>query len=158
MSSPVTGAIPANPSPEVKLIIAWMTALCDGDFDKLATLVTEDFVHYVHPSSLGFPKRNKTEWLQFNKDGFDIFKNFKITVHEIVEGQSAVVVHASSNATTSTGYPYANEYSLFFHLTAETDGSYTIDQLKEFMDSQYAVEFFLAEKKRQEAAGNKVVW
>ncbi|CAL1717471.1 unnamed protein product [Somion occarium] len=158
MASRITGALPSNPSAQVQAVIDWMFAMCEGDWDKLESVLTEDFEATILPKSLNFPVRNKAAWIQYNKDAFPIFTDFKFHIVEIVEGVNAVAVHGCSNATTSTGHPYRNEYSLFLHLTRQSDGRYRLKQEKEFIDSQYIVEFFSAEKKRQEAAGNTVYW
>lgn len=80
MSGPVTGAIPANPSPQVQLILDFFTALCVGDWDQLNALTAEDFVQTINPKSLGFPARNKAEYIKWNQDGFHIFKDFKVSM------------------------------------------------------------------------------
>ena len=100
MSAPVTGAIPTNPSPKVQLIIEFFTALCVGDWDKLNASTTEDFVQVINPKSLGFPVRNKADYIKWNQDGFSIFQNFKVSRHFLRNLQSLTAY--SSTFTIST--------------------------------------------------------
>lgn len=91
-----------------------------------------------------------------------------MTIHEIVEAPGRIVFHvsmcgagvecrihislsvqASSKGTSSTGAPYDNEYSLFFHVAPQPTGPPKVSMVKEFVDSKFSVAFFIAEEKRQ---------
>ncbi|KAK7682590.1 hypothetical protein QCA50_014390 [Cerrena zonata] len=155
MSSRVSGSIPSNPTPQLQVVLDYLTAVCEGDFSKMTTFLTDDFMHHVHPRSLGIPSSDKAAWTQFNVNIYPFFEGFKLQIYEIVEGGNTVSLHASSSSTTTSGAHYNNEYALFFELVAAAEGSLQIRRQKEFVNSKYASEFFLAEKARQEAAGHK---
>ncbi|KAK7692438.1 hypothetical protein QCA50_004063 [Cerrena zonata] len=93
MSASVIGAIPSKPSPQLQTVIDYLSVLCQGDFDKMSGLLTDDFTHYFHPKSLGYPPADKTAWIGFNKGGFHMFKEFKFNVHGVVEGHSNLTIH-----------------------------------------------------------------
>ena len=78
MSIPITGAIPSKPSAQLQVVIDYLTSLCQGDFDKMGSLLTEDFAHHFHPKSLGYPSADKAGWIGMNTGGFHMFKDFKV--------------------------------------------------------------------------------
>ncbi|KAK7682589.1 hypothetical protein QCA50_014389 [Cerrena zonata] len=81
MSSPVvTGAIPTNLFPQVRTVVDYVTVICDSDWSKLESLLTDDFIWYIYPKSLGLPLSNKAEWIKFNADASDIFKRISSSI------------------------------------------------------------------------------
>ena len=67
------------------------------------------------------------------------FKDFHVTVHDIVVDETArkVVMHASSTASTKLG-SYNNEYTLILHMTE--DGR-KVEKFYEFVDSAYSADY-----------------
>ena len=57
----------------------------------------------------------------------------------------------ASTSITTSGADYANEYALFFELTPDIGEGVKVTRAKEFIDSKHTVEFFQAEKARQES-------
>jgi len=78
-----------------------------------------------------------------------MFKVFKVTLHEIVEAPGRIFLHASSKATSTTGFPYSNEYNILLYVTPQPTGPPKISVAKEFVDSKFTLEFFVAERQRQ---------
>lgn len=61
-------AIPANPSPQLQVVLKWMKALSSADpsaADVLASTLTEDHTYHFLPRSLGYPIRNKEQFLAY---------------------------------------------------------------------------------------------
>lgn len=78
MSSSISGEIPSNPSAQLQVVLDYLAATCEGNFDKIDGLLTEDFVHLIHPKSLGRSPDDKAAWIKFNVDVFPFFKDFKV--------------------------------------------------------------------------------
>ncbi|KAK7692439.1 hypothetical protein QCA50_004064 [Cerrena zonata] len=154
-SSTLSGAIPSQPSPQIQVVIDFLASFGRKDFETIASLASDDYVHYVLPKTLGIPPSEKTPWLKSTQEMLGIFNNdFKLDIEEIVEGQNAVIIHAESSATTTTGAKYNNEYVIIFELKTDTEGAVKIKRAKEFVNSKFTAEFFAAERARQ-AARNK---
>ncbi|KAI0081027.1 hypothetical protein K474DRAFT_1672290 [Panus rudis PR-1116 ss-1] len=157
MSSRVSGVVSSNSSPQVQAVVQWLTALAESDFATFDTLLTDDYVSTLLPRTLNTPDRTKEVYLGSLKTALRAFTDFKFEVHEVIEGENAVAIHVSSNAKTTTGHPYTNEYTMFFRLKKNADGKIQITGVKEFVDSLYSAGFFPAENERQKAAGTGVV-
>ncbi|KAH8104840.1 hypothetical protein BXZ70DRAFT_623247 [Cristinia sonorae] len=142
-----------DPSPQLQAALHWINALIETrDVQDLESAITDDFAIQVLPKSLGRPQLHKEEYLKYsNSFTFHVVRDFEATIQEVVETADKVVLHASSKATSATGFPYSNEYIIIFHLALQPDGQYKVKYLKEFVDSQFSTEFFPAERKRQEA-------
>lgn len=121
MSSSVFGAIPAKKSPQLQLVLDFLNAFSDKDFDKLYSLITDDYVHSVVPKDLGAPPVTRTEWIPRIKELLGIFNEFKVSneelwqfllktlisvlqfeILEIVESQSVLTVHVCSPSAKSS--------------------------------------------------------
>ncbi|KAF8589497.1 hypothetical protein K439DRAFT_1253540, partial [Ramaria rubella] len=141
--------IPPDPSPELQTALKWIDGFNCWDIDQITSVLSNDYTHHILPKTLGVKSRNKEEFREYFTGILPMFQDFKVTIHEIVEGAGKLVIHASSTATSTTGYPYANEYNLILHLVSQGEGLPKISMIKEFVDSKFAVEFFVGERKRQ---------
>ncbi|KAI0081028.1 hypothetical protein K474DRAFT_1704304 [Panus rudis PR-1116 ss-1] len=157
MSPKVTGVVSSSSSPQVQAAVQWLTALAESDFATFDTLLTDDYVHTLIPRTLKAPDRSKKEYLDYLKIVLKAFTDFKFEVHEVIESETGVAIHASSSAGTTTGHSYTNEYTMFFRLKKNADGKIQITGVKEFVDSLYSAGFFPAESERQKAAGSGIV-
>lgn len=139
-------AIPANPSPQLKVALTWMRALSSTDpssTELLATTLTEDYTYTFLPRSLGYPVRNKEQFLAYaRKVPLSLFRDLQLYLHEIIEAPMKIIVQATSTATFHTGVPYVNEYMMVFHLAKQTDGELKIRKVEEFVDSRAMAVFF----------------
>lgn len=75
----LSGAIPANPSPQLRTVLDFLVASGEGDVSKMNILLTPDFVHHLHPRSLQGPPLEKAEWIGWNVDALPFFKDFKVS-------------------------------------------------------------------------------
>lgn len=78
MSSPIVGVIPAKRSVQLQVVIDFFTAFCHKEFDKVSTFLTDDYVHYVLPKSLGLPPSDKSGWIKYVREIMPIYNNFKV--------------------------------------------------------------------------------
>ena len=77
-------AIPANPSPQLALALKWAEAVSKADFDVLSSILTDDHIHHLLPTSLGVPVLNGKEALfQVYKGVLPHFRESKVryTLH-----------------------------------------------------------------------------
>jgi len=151
VSSP--SVIPENPSPQVVAVLQWIAAFNRWDMRAVAdTLSDEGYEHIILPLSLKVPSRNKQQWLDnFEREYKPMFTNFAVTVHQITDTHTRVVVHASSTAESATGHPYNNEYMLTYHLAEDAYGNQKIYRVEEFVDSGNSALFFQGERQRMAA-------
>ena len=74
-----TDAIPDNPSAQLQVVLTWMKALSSADpsaVELLGTTLTEDHTYHFLPRSLGYPARNKAQFLAYaRKVPLSLFKN-----------------------------------------------------------------------------------
>ncbi|CAL1714274.1 unnamed protein product [Somion occarium] len=138
-------AIPANPSPQLKVALTWMRALSSADpssTELLATTLTEDYTYAFLPRSLGYPVRNKEQFLAYaRKVPFSLFRDPQLYLHEVIEAPMKIIVQATTTATFHSA-PYVNEYMMVFHLAKQTDGELKIRKVEEFVDSRAMAVFF----------------
>ncbi|TCD64011.1 hypothetical protein EIP91_004679 [Steccherinum ochraceum] len=141
-----------NPSPQLQAFLRWTDAMTvKRDPVALADSVTDDLAYQTLPASMGFPPRDKAGFLQFSSLTFmAMLEDFWSEIHEVVETADTIAVHASGKATSITGAPYANEYTVIAHVAKQANGEYKISAMKEFLDSKVLLEFMAAEKQRQE--------
>ncbi|KAI1313116.1 hypothetical protein F5Y03DRAFT_155893 [Xylaria venustula] len=101
---------------------------------------TEDCTHQVLPKSLGRPLMDNAAFKAYFSSIMPHFKDFTLTIHDVVEDaqENKVVIWASSTASTEVG-PYANEYTLIFYMNEAGD---KITRFLEFVDSASSVAFF----------------
>lgn len=91
----------------------------------------------ILPKSLERPLLNNTDYRAYFAPMLPAFKNFHVTIIDVVEDSQnhKVTVHASSTADSVVG-PYKNEYMLLFHMTEDDK---QIVHLKEFVDSMVSI-------------------
>ena len=74
-----TDAIPDKPSAQLEVVLTWMRALSSADpsaAEILGTTLTEDHTYHFLPRSLGYPARNKAQFLAYaRKVPLSLFKN-----------------------------------------------------------------------------------
>ncbi|TCD64010.1 hypothetical protein EIP91_004678 [Steccherinum ochraceum] len=141
-----------NPSPQLQAFLRWADALTvKKDPVALAAAMTDDYHHQSLPKSMGFPPRDKAGFIEFSTTRFMVLMtDFQSEIVEVVETADTVVVHATATAVSTTGAPYANEYTIIAHVAKQPDGEYKVSSMKEFLDSKVLLEFMAAEQKRQE--------
>ncbi|KAG5636669.1 hypothetical protein H0H81_007231 [Sphagnurus paluster] len=142
-----------SPSPNIKTTLALINAYNEWDASKLSAVLDDSLEFQILPKSLGRPVSTKAEYLDnFEKNVQPMFKRFHLTIHDLVETDSAV---ASSEGESVTGAPYANEYVIFLYFVPPKeggDGLPKISMVKEFVDSARSVKFFTEERARGVAA------
>ncbi|MCJ1307163.1 hypothetical protein MMC25_000809 [Agyrium rufum] len=108
-------------------------------FDAIVAFRTDDCVQQILPASLGRPPVNNTEFEATLKPIMPAFRDWTLTMHDMVVDEVAgkVVMHVSSNAVTDIG-PYDNEYILI--LTMTEDGT-KVKKFVQFADSAYSKEY-----------------
>ena len=78
MSSPLSGALPAEPSAQLQTAIDFLTLFCNKDLEKLSTLLTDDYIHYLLPKSLGSPPCGKVAWVKQMQEALRTVDHFKV--------------------------------------------------------------------------------
>ncbi|KAF9555060.1 hypothetical protein CPC08DRAFT_712369 [Agrocybe pediades] len=141
-------------SPYRRAFRAWVEAYNSWDADRIMACYDESLVHNILPKSLNRPARSKEEYGRYlREEAIPLFKSFKVIVHELFEDGPRISAHASSVAESCTGAPYENEYNLMAHFapaSPDSDILPKIIQVKEFVDSGYALKFFQDEKARMQ--------
>ncbi|KIJ51378.1 hypothetical protein M422DRAFT_158316 [Sphaerobolus stellatus SS14] len=142
-------AIPANPSPQLQVVLQWLDAWKTLNVDNVLPTLADDYKHQVLPKSLGRPMLNREEFTQNYRAVLPLYSYFEVCANELIEVPGKIFVHAMSSGKSTTGAPYNNEYCLTFYLVNQDDGLPKISYLKEFVDSKYSSEFFAGERERQ---------
>ncbi|KAH8104841.1 hypothetical protein BXZ70DRAFT_922676 [Cristinia sonorae] len=138
-------------TPQMKAALSWIHAVVETlDMRELEAVITEDFTYEILPKSLGHHPRQREEFLLYaDAILFRFVKDFRATIHQVVQSWDAVVLYATCQAISVTGHPYTNEYMLVFSLSQQVDGQFKVRAVKEFLDSKYCAEFFPAERRRR---------
>jgi hypothetical protein len=53
--------IPESPSSQLQLVLRWLDHFAQGTYEKTRTILTDDFVQYIVPSSVGLFPMDKDE-------------------------------------------------------------------------------------------------
>ncbi|TCD64009.1 hypothetical protein EIP91_004677 [Steccherinum ochraceum] len=142
---------PNTPSLQLQAFLRWADAMTvKQDPVALAASVTEDFQYQSLPKSTGLPARDKASFVEYASSLMAMMSDFKSDIHEVIETDDTITVHASGQATSITGALYANEYIIIVHVAKQADGEYKLSSMKEFVDSKGMTEFMAAETKRQQ--------
>ncbi|KAF7976416.1 hypothetical protein HWV62_6825 [Athelia sp. TMB] len=152
---------PSSPSPNLATALAFMKALDEWDEEALEKTLDETLEHRILPKSLMRPVLTKSLYLSayihgiaemFNAPGSSKPKSkLQRTIHEVIEMEDTIVIHASAKGTSVTGTSYEQEYMYVLRFTASTTGDPNerkIKSVKEFCDSSASKGFFPAERKR----------
>ena len=78
MSSPLSGVLPAQPSAQLQTAIDFLTLFCYKDLEKLSTLLTDDYIHYLLPKSLGSAPCGKVAWVKQMQEALRTVDGFKV--------------------------------------------------------------------------------
>ncbi|KZV99351.1 hypothetical protein EXIGLDRAFT_831491 [Exidia glandulosa HHB12029] len=145
---------PANPSPELRAVLAWIDACNKWEVSAFAAQMSDDEYHHaVLPSSLGVPEsKTKAEWLapfetRFHPlfDSFEASSSHGLKVHEIIEApEGRIIGHVSASGKTKLGIDFANEYMILCTVRKDSSGEYKMVKVKEFMDSKAVSSFHAA--------------
>ncbi|KZV97878.1 hypothetical protein EXIGLDRAFT_764077 [Exidia glandulosa HHB12029] len=136
-------------SKQLQTVLGWLEAYNAWDLDAIASHLTDDYHHYILPQSLGRPvSTSKEQYVERFRQYQALLTAFHVVPSEIIETHDKVVFHASSTGASATGVPYANEYIIIVTLREESNGTYAISHVKEFVDSRFSADFFEAERKR----------
>lgn len=122
------------------------------DVDAIASYRSPDCQRILLPSSLGLPSQDNATYIKSLHQLKAIFKNFSLTIDEIMEDTRTrtMCLWLTARADTDAGL-YENEYVWMWNLD-ETGTKIT--RSKEYSDSAQAKEFF---PKLQEAMKQRVV-
>ncbi|KAI8627722.1 hypothetical protein F5Y19DRAFT_163567 [Xylariaceae sp. FL1651] len=113
------------------------------EYQTTALLLLSSFLFFLLTAflaSLGRPPMDNATYGAYFSTMIPHFKDFKVTVQDLVEDahENKVVVWARSTASTEIG-PYKNEYMLLFEFNEAGD---KITKFLEFVDSANSVVFF----------------
>jgi len=160
--------VPPSPSRNMRAFLAWIDAYHAWDLDLILACYDEALEHRILPQSLGRPVLNKRQYGEYLKGILPLFKKFRLTVHEAIEADDKMTIHASSIGESASGSPYANEYTIIIHFVPApaSEGPNALPKMrlvKEFVDSAFSIKFFteerakakLREAKEQEERGRK---
>lgn len=66
-------------SPQVKLVLEWLQAYKEGNFDLIAKALHKDHRRMTYPRSLNKPDRNKEESLEHIAQVLTCLKDFEVS-------------------------------------------------------------------------------
>jgi len=143
--------VPPHPSRYLRAFLAYIDAFNAWDLDLILDCYDEQLEHRILPQSLGRPVLNKRQYREYLKGILPLFKRFKVTIHEVVEADEKMTIHASSVGESASGSPYANEYMIIIHFIPlpSSAGPHVLPKMrlvKEFVDSAVSVKFFAEER------------
>ncbi|PPR06862.1 hypothetical protein CVT26_003986 [Gymnopilus dilepis] len=141
--------VPDHPSRYLRAFLALIDAYHAWDLDRIIECFDEQLEHRILPSSLGRPVLNKRQYREYLKGIMPLMKSFRVTIHEVIEADEKMTVHASSVGESASGVPYANEYTIIVHFVPVAPGSQALPKMrfvKEFVDSAFSAKFFAEER------------
>ncbi|KAJ3500254.1 hypothetical protein NLJ89_g9882 [Agrocybe chaxingu] len=155
---------PEAPSLNLRTFLAYVDALHQWDYDAIMACFDEELEHRILPASLGRPVRNKMQYEEHFKGVIPMFEKFRVTIHDVIESDDKIAVHASSKGESTLGTPYTNEYTLMITFTSPSRGSpdVHVEELpkmrcvKEFVDSAFSAKFFSEEQDKMNAIAARV--
>ncbi|KAJ7771466.1 hypothetical protein B0H16DRAFT_1714702 [Mycena metata] len=131
-SSPASTPIEATP---LETIQAFVEATASGDLESMAVFMADDFTSHVLPAALGFPVKNKQEYLLHAVELGRIFAWLKVVnvrnPLDVVQAGDTVVLHVVGEGALADGTPYSDEYVII----SRCEGG-RVCSIKEFMDSE----------------------
>jgi ketosteroid isomerase-like protein len=137
---------------------AW--SILDGynqwSLDAILAPRTPDCIQKVYPMSLQGPIYTGPEaYREYYKTMIPLFRNFKLEVLDYSEdnARNRVFFHARCTAETDID-PYANE---FVWMIRTTGGQDMVEDIKEFVDSAYTVEYLKKMWEKMQEQG-KTMW
>ncbi|KAI0792076.1 hypothetical protein C8Q75DRAFT_805116 [Abortiporus biennis] len=143
--STIPGA-PANPSPQLQVILTCFATMGTMTFEDIRKYTTSDFQRYTWPKSLGRPGPLDVDGFIANiKNFFSPLKEYNFAIDDVYEGPNYAVIHGGADLLTKEGNKYKTEYIFIFETEQQSDGSYKIKVLKEFVDSKSTMEFYAKE-------------
>ncbi|KDR75483.1 hypothetical protein GALMADRAFT_247920 [Galerina marginata CBS 339.88] len=148
--------VPQFPSRYLRAFLAYIDAFNAWDLDLIVDCFDEALEHRILPQSLGRPVLNKRQYREYLKGVLPLFKKFKVTIHEVIEADEKMTVHASSVGESASGAPYTNEYMIVVHFVPAPPpaGASALPKMrfvKEFVDSASSVKFFTEERAKAKA-------
>jgi len=146
---------PANPSPNLRTALAYITAMEQMDERILSDTLDRTVQYEILPKRLTRPAVGKEHHMVYFRDLCRKFqKPIRRDVHDVIEMGDHIVIHMTGYGTSITGHPYTNEYMIILRLMASStgDGTRKIGGVKEFVDSQASKDFFPAESRRMAEA------
>ncbi|KAJ3999381.1 hypothetical protein F5050DRAFT_1805115 [Lentinula boryana] len=157
--SSLTYAPPVDQSPNLQATLAlfdarnvWFSrAACTTGVEQMMSLFDESLEHRILPQSLGRPVLNKNQYKEYVQGLLRFIRDYKISLHEVVESNdNSIIVHASSVGTSLSGATFTNEYMIVLHFasSAKSGELPKITRVKEFVDSKVISEFFQEERRR----------
>ncbi|KAL8927353.1 MAG: hypothetical protein Q9172_001432 [Xanthocarpia lactea] len=118
---------------------ALVTAYNTWTLENIMDIRASNCINYILPRSLSQKPMNNEEYIAFFAPSIPLFRNFRLTIHDIVvdESDRKVVMHLTSTASTDIG-KYYNEYMLKLHMTEDCR---KVDKFEEFVDSGYSAKY-----------------
>ncbi|KAJ6620356.1 hypothetical protein B0H10DRAFT_2022504 [Mycena sp. CBHHK59/15] len=120
---------------------ALLACLETRDVDKMAAVMSEDFVWRYLPASLDVPEKNKQQYLAQTKNLGQVFASLKFgPPQDVVQSADGVAFLMIGEGQTAKGSPFRNEYFMNFHCE-----SGKISKMTAYVDSKYMHSIFEAE-------------
>ena len=109
-----------------------MDAFNRMDIDAIIAFRSDDCMRHILPSTLGYPPTNNKQYRASLERLVKIFKNFSLTIDDVVEDKEArkISMYLRARADTLAG-EYVNEYMW----TLSFDESCKIIKATEFVDT-----------------------
>ncbi|THH12965.1 hypothetical protein EW146_g7215 [Bondarzewia mesenterica] len=140
---------PTNPSPQLLTVLNWFDAITRWDFDTLASLLSDDYVHSTLPASAGDPDKNKEEGIAHAKVSAQMLggQHLNLEIYDVNEGEQKIWAHYADvflhtfqktrlYAKPPSGLTYDSESIFLFTLSPQKDGQLKISVIKDFVDTK----------------------
>ena len=97
--------MPINTTDQLQLILDYLNAVESKDYDKISSLISDDFENYVLPRSFKPPgqseeessgkekPRFRDEYLEMLKKALPLFRDMRVIVEEVTEEPGKIVLH-----------------------------------------------------------------
>jgi len=153
--------VPETPSRNLRTFLAYADSLRALDLEAVLDCFDDALEHRILPQSLGRPVLNKRQYGEYIKGVMALFKHFQLTIHEVIEADDKMTVHASLMGESLAGVPLLNELTFMIHFVPppQHSGPNALPRMrfvKEFVDSEANLKFYKEERakaKLREAAG-----
>ncbi|KAF9445314.1 hypothetical protein P691DRAFT_629360, partial [Macrolepiota fuliginosa MF-IS2] len=153
---------PREQSPYLAALFRYTSALNAMDFDTLTEVFDHKLVHSILPTSLQRPVVNYDQYIRYLDDVTEMFIEFRVNVHEVIEEGHKMTVQASSSGRGRSERTIVNELVLIIHFDkissrdmrkyGSNGGNWPLDALpkmvnvKEFVDSLTTKSWFKEER------------
>lgn len=125
----------------IELVVRYFDCVRTHARAEAAALLADDFVQFIpSPNKMLSAPKNKAETLEQMERVKDLLDDFRMSIKGITAQGNRVAVEAESHAIHK---PNGKTYNNFYHFLFEIEDG-KITKMKEYCDTQHAVDVFFA--------------